>query len=636
MKAKKNVSEERHSDFQVGNEYDAKQLTFAYNTPQMFEDKLTALEKTTQSGKLTIEQVHYHCDRTKDEIGRGCATEIHLLENKSEQLNMHLEVITDDHIQSHYEARRDHHVQNQQKEITKRFGILKTLHLQMGSINDELQIKKKIRENYKDAPLVRSLLNRSYFYFPLIALFALGDSILSFQSMQFLGEGLPNIALLWLTFLVAAGIAVGAHFTGASIAKKQSKPFWISLVVSMFFVAVLLLLRVDVQASLTLSLLNFGFFGLASVISYRRYSTQDYFTLISEIKALENRKAKLESNIASEQAELDAETNALELSVSHWVKEEVAQDTLHNKMTAKNLTKAIEGLNKVLTSYCNRVEIIRRGALANIAARKERKNQKGFSFNIPDFGLSTAIRAMLNIFIVALMVSCSGNKSKDEKPTYAIVIVDLTDEQQKRPDAQTVLTHLGDMNEGEVTLSVISDMHSYPYKNLSLAPASSFLSQVPEKEQNRIANYQKEFITAYNTLPVPITEPKESFVFSAIARSLKAHRDKIRINRKIIIYSDLVQHEKDGINFYEYKDSPERLTRDYHKILADFRTQYDPEHRIYLWGLEIIVYHTPTKEMDELWLYQQQFYTQFFKDHGARSVQFHPYAPSSNELVQAH
>ena len=125
-------------------------------------------------------------------------------------------------------------------------------------------------------------------------------------------------------------------------------------------------------------------------------------------------------------------------------------------------------------------------------------------------------------------------------------------------------------------------------------------------------------------------------MFSAIARSLKAHRDKIRINRKIIIYSDLVQHEKDGINFYEYKDSPERLTRDYHKILADFRTQYDPEHRIYLWGLEIIVYHTPTKEMDELWLYQQQFYTQFFKDHGARSVQFHPYAPSSNELVQAH
>lgn len=74
MKAKKNATEERHSDFQVGNEYDAKQLTFAFNTPQMMEEKLTALEKTTQSGKLTIEQVHYHCDRTKDEIGRGCAT----------------------------------------------------------------------------------------------------------------------------------------------------------------------------------------------------------------------------------------------------------------------------------------------------------------------------------------------------------------------------------------------------------------------------------------------------------------------------------------------------------------------------------------------------------------------------------
>ena len=636
MKAKKNATEQRHSDFQVGNQYDAKQLAFAHNTPQMLEDKLTALEKTTQSGKLNIEQINYQCDRTKDEIGRTVATELHLLENKSEQLETYLGVITEDHIQSHYEARRDHHVQNQQKKITKRFGILKKLHIQIGSINDELQIKKKQRDNYEDAPLVRSLLNQGYVYFPLIALFALGDSILSFQSMQFLGEGLPNFALIWLTFLVAAGIAVGAHFTGSSIARKRSKPFYISLVVSMFFVAVLLLLRADVQASLTLSLLNFGFFGLASVISFKRYSTQDYFTLASDIKALENRKASLESEIASEQAELDAETKALEISVSQWVKEEVIQDTLHNKMKAKNLSKAIEGLNKVLTSYGRRIEIIRRGALANIAARKERKNQKGFSFNIPDFGLSTAIRAMLNIFIVALMVSCSGNKSKDEKPTYAIVIVDLTDEQQKRPDAQTVLSHLGDMNAGEVTLSVISDMHSYPYKNLSLAPASSFLSQVPEEEQNRIANYQKEFITAYNTLPVPIAEPKESFVFSALARALKQHRDMIRINRKIVIYSDLVQHEKDGINFYKYKDRPEQLMHDYHKVLADFRTQYDPDHRIYLWGLEVDVYFTPTKEMDELWLYQQQFYTQFFKDHGARSVQFHPYAPSSNELVQAH
>lgn len=634
MKAKKNVSEERHSNFQVGNEYDAQQLTFAHNTPQMMEDKLTALEKTLQSGKLNAEQAHYHCDRTKDEIGRAVATELHLLENKSEQLNTHLEVITDDHIQSHYEARRDHHIQNQQKNITKRFSVLKTLHLQMGSIDDELQIKKKIRENYKDAPLVRSLLNRSYVYFPLIALFALGDSILSFQSMQYLGEGLPNIALLWLTFLVAAGIAVGAHFAGSSIAKKQSKPFWISLVVSMFFVLVLVWLRLDVQASLTLSLLNFGFFGLASVISYKRYSTQDYFTLISDIKALENRKAILEGEIASEQGELDAETSALEISVSHWVKEEVVQDTLHNKMKAKNLTKAIEGLNKVLTSYGRRVEIIRQGALANIAERKERKNQKGFTFNIPDFGLSTAIRAMLNIFIFAVLVSCSSKKP--EKTTHAIVIVDLTDEQQKRPDAPTVLSHLGDIDNGEITLSVISDIHSYPHKNLSLAPASSFLTQVPEEEQNRIANHRQEFIAAYNTLPVPIAEPQESFVFSALGRALNQFRGKLRIKPKMLIYSDLVQNEKNGLNFYQYKDRPEQLMHDYHKILADFRTQYDPLHRIYLWGLQVDVYHTPTKDMDELWLYQQQFYTRFFKDHGARSVNFHPYAPSSNELVQAH
>ena len=635
MKVKKNVSEERHSNFQVGNEYDAKQLTFGRNTPQMFEDKLTALEEKLQSGKLNIEQIDYNCERTKDEIGRGVATEIHLLENKHEQLSAHLEVVTEDFMQSHYEARRDHHVQQQQKAIGKRFAILRKLHLQMGAIDDELQIKKRLRENFQNTPAVRSLLNRRYFYFPLIALFALGDSILSFQSMQYLGEGLPNIALLWLTFLVAGGIAVGAHFTGSSLAKsKLSKSFWMSLIVSMFFVFVLVWLRVDVKASLTLSLLNFGFFGLACVISFKRYSTQDYFTLSANIGSLQNRKANLESKIASEQAELDAETKALEISVSHWVKEEVNQDTLYNTMKAKNLSKAIEGLNKVLSSYGRRVEIIRRGALADLAARKERKSTGGLTFKLPDFGIKTVLRSMLNIFIIAVLVSCSSKKP--EKTTHAIVIVDLTDEQQKRPDAPTVLSHLGDIDNGEITLSVIADIHSYPHKNLSLAPASSFLTQVPEEEQNRIANHRQEFIATYNTLPVPIAEPEESFVFSALGRALNQFRGKLRIKPKMLIYSDLVQNEKDGLNFYQYKDHPEQLMHDYHKILADFRTQYDPLHRIYLWGLQVDVYHTPTKDMDELWLYQQQFYTRFFKDHGARSVNFHPYAPSSNELVQAH
>jgi hypothetical protein len=393
---------------------------------------------------------------------------------------------------------------------------------------------------------------------------------------------------------------------------------------------------VDVQASLTLSLLNFGFFGLASVISYRRYSTQDYFTLISEIKALEKRKAKLEGEIASEQGELDAETNALEISVSHWVKEEVVHDTLHNKMKAKNLTKAIEGLNKVLTSYGRRVEIIRRGALANIAARKERKNQKGFSFNIPDFGLSTAIRAMLNIFIVALMVSCSGKVNREDRGTRAFVIIDLTDEQQQRPDAQTVLAHMGDLKEGEVTLSVISDIHSYPHTSISLAPPNSFLSQVPEQEQNRVSNFEKEFINGYNTLPQPISEPEESYVFSAIAKAMKELDNHRSVNRRLYIYSDLIENEKGGINFYQYKDNPKQLMHDYQKILADFRAHYTPERNAYVVFFEVNIFHTPTKELDELWLYQQQFYTRFFKEHGARNVNFYPYAPSSNELVQVH
>lgn len=635
MKAKKNVSEERHSNFQVGNEYDAKQLTFGRNTPQMFEDKLTALEEKLQSGKLNIEQINYNCERTKDEIGRGVATEIHLLENKHEQLSTHLEVVTEDFMQNHYEARRDHHVQQQQKDISKRFAILRKLHLQMGVIDDELQIKKGIRENYQDAPAVRSLLNRRLFYFPLIALFALGDSILSFQSMQYLGEGLPNIALLWLTFLVAAGIAVGAHFTGSSLAKnKRSKSFWMSLIVSMFFVFVLVWLRVDVQASLTLSLLNFGFFGLACVISFKRYATQDYFTLASDIRSLQNRKANLESKIASEQAELDAETKALEISVSHWVREEVNQDTLHNTMKAKNLVKAIEGLNKIFSSYGRRVEIIRQGALADLAMRKERKNSGGFTFKLPDFGIKTALRAMMNIFVFAVLLSCSNEKPK--KPMHAVVIVDLTDEAQRRPDAHAVLKHLGEMKEGEVTLSVISDMHSYPYKNVNLAPPSSFLTQVPEQEKSRVTDYEQNFVTAYNTLPVPIAEPKESYVFSALAKSLQKLDDLIKIDRKILIYSDLMQNEKEGINFYRYKDHPEQLMLDYYKILAEFRTKYDPQQRLHIWNLQVDIYHTPVKDMDELWLYQQMFYTKFFKDHGARNVNFYPYAPSSNELVQTY
>ncbi|WP_024771746.1 hypothetical protein [Aquimarina macrocephali] len=627
---KKDVeTENEKTNFRVGKEYDTEQLTFERCNTQVFEKTLEGLEQKALRENLDEATLNYHCDCVKNEIERAVSTEIHLRQNKAEKLDVYTGIHNEDYIEEHYQSRSDYHTHQEQMKVDKRFNTLKKQQTQLGFIKDEIQLKQNIVDTHETPPLVRSFFNIKFVYVFVLSSFAMGDGILVFNSLQNLGEGVPNSFLLCLTLLIACAVCIGAHYTGDAMAKKgASKPFWAAFLISIFFVFILVALRID-GASMTLSLLNLAFFGIACLISYKRSLTSDYWSVCSRLKVLKNRKAHLENNLLFEQKAFEAETESVLLSVRHWVKEETTKDILHNKLKEKNLSKAIEGMTKILLGYHGRIEIIRKITLNKIALREARKKRN--SFRVFDFGLTAQIRSL---FASILVLFCLASCTNDVEQTNTVVLLDLTASGNAIPDSQAVLSHLS-MDAGQVTLTAISDAHSYPYQTVVLPAPAPFLEAVKEEEDMRIANFEQRFKSAYDALPLPLEDVTQSLIFSALAQSFKALSKTKNGKHRLIIYSDLIEHEAGGVNFYAYASNPRILLTGYDEIMAAFRAEYDPEKQLFVKNLEVVIYYSPTKAADELWRFQQQFYTRFFKEFGAASIEYLPfYIAPDNTISQ--
>lgn len=624
MKAQKHTQDKVHLGFLAGGEYDTEQLTFTRYKSQMFEEKLKALEQEVLNTKLDEDDIHHICDRVRDEFARPVATEKHLLENKRNTLDVRLDKISESLIYHHYQDLSDFERNKRLKKVNRKYHGLLKLQAKTKDLGDEVKSLEQARSSFKDAPMFKTLLNNSLVYCLLLSGFALGDGALSYNAMRILGEGIANISLAGLTALTAGGVAIGAHFTGEALAKEGlSKTFWSAVLISSLFVSIMVWLRLDVKSSVILSLLNIAFYAIASLISFKRYLSQDYWSFTSKLMRLKRKKAALEDRLNMRMQNLHADTQSVEIMLRHWADEQAAYINAHNSIKDANLKDAFEGMGKVLGGYYGRIEIIRKKALAKAEQRKERK-KNGFKF--PDFGFSTAIKSMFTLCLIFTLFGCSDAV----KTSDTIFLFDLTESEGQRPAFETVMSHIEDMQSGSVIFSVISDRHAYPYKHIHLSAPKPYWQQIKEEEDQRVLQFHEGLKGAYISLPRPIDSPQQSLVFSALATHLKRLSQSTADSKKMIIYSDMLQYEKKGINFYRYQNNPKGLVRAKENIIQDFKDEYDPKGSLDLSEIEIIIYHTPRPEHDALWRSMQDFYIAFFDELHAKNVSYYPYIEGQN------
>ncbi len=612
----------RNPEFLAGEEFKVEQLTFVFNKVDTFEQKLTALKEELSKNKLTEREIRDLRAEKKHEIYRALNSEKHYLENKLRLLQDREDLITRELIENHYKDLTDFEHNRVMAAMNKKLKHLPKLQSRLEHIQSCLAALEPGEDEFESVnPPSKTMLNRTAVYFTLLLLFSLGDAILGYNAMLVLGEGIPNIALAWLTVLTAAATGIGAHFSGKILAKNGfTKEFVTALLISFSFVFTLIWIRTDIQSSAILSVLNAAFFAMAALISYRRYLTQDYWNTENLIARLKRKEAALSSKIDATQMAVALDKEATYIKLRNRAKELATQDILHNSKRMRELQTAFEGMLKVQNSYDRRVDLIVEAALNRKKDRAER-SKNGVFANIKSLFTPQKF-AQNGAMIIALMVALNACSPKAEI-TDVVVLMDLTEQHYLYPNSETVLQDIGHFDGGQITLSAITDTHLYPYHVVALESPKSYLMQIKEEEDSRQNNFESEFKIAYKNLAIPEGELPYSYVFSALNTHLVKLSKSGAEHKKFLCYSDLLEHST-RFSFYSYRHNPKEIMKAYDAIVSRFEGEYEDVKAMKLHGVSITILHSPEKSEDALYYYTSQFWEKFFKDKGATSVKFEP------------
>lgn len=626
MKKEENTQTVLQSEFCAGQEFNVKQLTYHFNSSEAFEKKLTDLKTDVAKKNLTHDELLNLGNHRKDEIHRAINTEKHFLENKLFLLESRQGLITNEYIENHYKDITDYEQNRYTVTFNKALRNIPILENKLTGIKEILSSLKSSSGQKADNEIERpykSMINRKAIYLLLLSIFSLGDALLGYNAMLVLGEGIPNIALAWLTLLTASATGIGAHFSGKILAKNGfTKEFTSAILVSVSFVFILIWIRTDIQGSIVLSALNAAFFAMASLISYHRYLHQDFFDRENLITSLRQKSAALYTKISNILNAVNSDKEAVHFMLHNKAKEQATKDILYNSERVLELKNAMQGMDKIEKGYYQRIDLIVASAQTQHDKRKERaKNGIGFNF-------ASLFRPFQNAFMIAGAMLVLNACTPATETTDIIVLMDVTETHNAFPNANVVLQDIGDFDAGQITLSAITDTHAYPYYVVSLETPKPYFMQVKEEEDSRQNNFKQDFKVAYETINISSEELQYSYVFSAINTHLVTLSKSKATHKHFLCYSDLLQHSA-NFSFYSYRHNPKQILKDYDAIIAKFEAEYGNIKGTDLRGVNVTVMYTPQKSDDALYYHTSQFWKRFFQDKGATKVRFIPLLPST-------
>jgi len=626
---RENTQQTVRSGFQVGQEFDVVQLALGRRQIDLNEKRLADLKREVSRSNLSEDEIKDMCNQAKHDISRPIATQKHYLINKESKLLARQETITPEFIHNHYQDRADFEKNRRMKPLNMQIKTLSKMQSRKSDYDEEIKHLRKQKRAFQNPPAVRTLLNRLSFYVLILCGLSFGDAVISFSAMRGLAEGISNAGLMWITLLLAGAISIGAHLTAKTLAKNGlTKGFFAALLVSGFFVFILIWLRIDMKSSAVLSALNLAFFLMATLVSYHRYSkSQDYWNIVIRITKLKKLRRNLNAKIQHLQRMVSSDKHSVEISLRNLAIEQSTTDVLFNNEKLVEIKNAILGMEKVKGGYDRRADLIGAAAITRVTERAIRKKN---GFVIPNISFPNILKkAFFTIGVIVLMTACT---TKTETASV-VVLMDLTESNNDFPDAEVILSEVGGFEAGQITLSAITDTHAYPYHVVNLESPKSYFLQVKEDEDSRLSNFKNEFKIAYETLRVPLGELQYSFVFSAMNTHLVKLSESNAQRKQFLCYSDLLQHSP-AFSFYAYRHNPKQILKDYQRIVSKFEAEYENMKGVDLNGIDIAVMYTPQKKDDALYRYTSLFWMKFFKDKGAGEVKFIPLLPQSENEIK--
>ncbi|MCB0518517.1 MAG: hypothetical protein H6577_10065 [Lewinellaceae bacterium] len=503
---------------------------------------------------------------------------------------------------------------------------------------------------YKSNPPQPKFYHKKWGYKAVMAGIFIVEIPINFIAIRMLGE-MVDVAIVPVTLVLSGLVALGSHHIGVSIAEKR---WWRTAVISTTTFAlccVVIGLRMKAGGALALSMLNLIAVGFSSFFAYVRNFDMPYFRLestetVEGINAVQKRAEieKLEKGVPEELKAFDKE---LQDEAGQRAKSDIRK--LHGAVSAngQELQRLAGYKIRVCTEFKHIYElgIAQCKGYAETARKLNNLPQIDWAtLSIPTWecpnsdldknrkdggGGNTNGLAMLALlaFLFLGLVGCSKPKQ-----IGGAIIFDETEEGYTMPQSSEVAPVISNMmgiprkgvtnDHFEVTLDVITDMSMSRNIKVVLNEGKGFWGNYVERLRE-MQDFHAGLIKGDTVLKdMPQKGLKQSYVQDCLCRTAVplAGFD----TSFVLVFSDMFENS-DSVNFYEYRNHPERLYGVDFDLIAGKLDRMCPEMKDgSLRKVSITVVFMPSKENDPLFKAVKWFWVHYLVGKKGASLRFVP------------
>ena len=514
--------------------------------------------------------------------------------------------------------------------------------------------KNSIIEKLGKIPVKRPIDNK-VFAFSLLTILSGFEVPISFVALTntayFTGSG-----VLLLSAGIGICLTICSEMIGSSLHQKNYGKLAAAALSAIMVLVVITYLRPD---TIILSLLNVAFITLGALLAYEVARYSEYFQIQASIKgyrsklaAIERRQKSLRQNVLTEQEELELSIEAEAKGLANDRKEELKALIKHSDLLVVALeNNKREQLNKIDSLYKISINGYRAinskqrmtfehepvvywednppvSLLSEIDDDESNSPKSNPKKRFGGDGLSAAASLLLLITFSFLSMGCSRS---DQPKADVLILIDKTisSNQNDRIQTDSVITDyifsdifMEDSNTcsaGSVTISSIGETSVQPTKRLSLPQGKPFLFEVQKEREQQIINFKQDVQAAIQKVRSKNDEQMNSKIYRNICALIPQLIDSDAEKKVLIIFSDLLENSSSLVSFYQYKQQPERIMKEYEKIVSTLEEDCPLGD---LENIDIIIVHQSNFGTDELHVFAKRFFKKLFLSKGVDSITF--------------
>ncbi len=509
--------------------------------------------------------------------------------------------------------------EKKEKELAEDINMLglNTLEERVEGLKDKKEDLTENRINilkiyFKGIVPSENFLTNNKLYYSILSVYSLVESVINFETIQLLKEAIMNVFIIPLTLLISLSIALGAHYSGKFLRTPRTMKFLLALMASIFFLGVVIFLRLRIDNALIFILLNIGFYLICLILSYYRAPSQLYFINEKNLNETKNEKAKLVTELAQKRYQSEENKKIIKKELTETKPEELAKEEVANLEDTIDNTKAVYGeIDKFQNNVLERIKFSEKKALdeckaINARTKNARKRFKSPLDLIKNFRENLNGKTVTILLLIFILTSCTSPAKTD-----AVILLDITNK-HRISTCDEIFKSFKDIEYGQIVFSTISDKESNIQLPVYIKKPVPFLFQVDDKQNKLKDNYSNDFEEVCQSLDKPSDSYSYSYVYESLINHIIRLLNSDADNKLIYILGDCIQHTE-NLSFYDYRQNPENLLEDYDSIVKKLELINDKLKDVTTDGsITITVIYDPLKRNDRLFSFARRFWLKYF------------------------